>query len=94
MSLAAAKEFLNSIDSNQTEVGKLMEAFNYESGDWDGDALVAYGKEKGYEFTSEDVKTAGEELFGTELTDEQLEYVSGGKCCSCSSSSCCGVAAN
>ncbi|NDJ53225.1 MAG: Nif11-like leader peptide family natural product precursor [Chloroflexi bacterium] len=94
MSLAAAKDFLNSIDANRTEVSKLMDAFNYETGQWDGEALVAYGKEQGFDFTADEVKTAGEDLFGDELTDEQLEYVSGGACCCCSSSSCCGVAAN
>ena len=94
MSLEVAKQFLSSIDSNEAAVGKLMDAFNYETGTWNGEQLVAYGKEAGYEFTAEDVKVAGEEMFTGELSDEQLEYVSGGKCCCCSSSSCCGVAAN
>lgn len=94
MSVAVAKEYLNSIDSSEAAVGKLMDAFDYETGTWKGDLLVTYGRDAGYDFTADDVKLAGEELFSGELSDEQLEYVSGGKCCCCSSSSCCGVAAN
>lgn len=94
MSVAAAKEYLDSIEATEAEVGKLMDAYDYESGEWDGGKLVQMGKEAGYDFTEDEVKVAGEEMFSGELTDEQLEYVSGGKCCCCSSSSCCGVAAN
>jgi len=42
--------------------------------------LIAYGKEKGFNFTEEDIDTINNELFGAsdELSGDELEQVAGG----------------
>ena len=42
--------------------------------------LIAYGKEKGFDFTEEDVDAVGNEIFGAsdELSDDDLKQVASG----------------
>ena len=74
MSVENFKQFVTSVSGDEELAAKVKEAGT------DVDKIIALGKEKGLEFTAEDIKAAHEEAAGSseELSDEDLEKVAGG----------------
>ena len=74
MSVDAFKEFVSQVTGDEELAEKVKEAGT------DAGKIIALGKEKGLEFTAEDMKAAHDEYAGSseELSDEDLEKVAGG----------------
>ncbi len=90
MAQANAEQFLKDMESNADLRSEMMEHFDYDSGQWKSDAIVSAANSKGYAFNQDELKAAGESVYGGELSDEQLEMISGGGCCcSCCIVTCC-----
>ena len=81
MSVEIAKSFIQHIESTHA-AETVMDAFNPETGAWDLDKLVEHGKAAGFTFSSEDIGTAITDMPAGELSDEDLDRVSGGLSCS------------
>ena len=86
--METAVQFLKDIEANPELQNKVLPAFDYENGQWKTDEVVEIASANGHDFTGDDLATASNDLYGGELSDEQLEMVSGGKCC-CSCIFCC-----
>ena len=74
MSVEAVKGFIEKIGRDEALAEKVKDA------GVDVSEIIALGKENGFEFTAENLKTVHEEMnkSGAELSDEDLEKVAGG----------------
>ena len=74
MSVEAVKGFIEKIGGDEVLAEK------FKTAGVDVNAVIALGKENGFEFTAQDMKTVHDEMSqsGTELSDEDLEKVAGG----------------
>ena len=73
MSIEQANAFRTFVNENETVQDKIREGAKDESF-----SLVALAAEHGYAFTSEEAQTAWDEAQTAELSDFELEVVSGG----------------
>ena len=85
-----ATRFLKDMENKPEVRDDFMTLFNYETGKWNAEGVVSKASGKGYNFSVVELTSASEEMYGSELTDEQLEMISGGGCCcSCCIATCC-----
>ena len=90
MSVENAKKFLKEIETNPKLREKVIPYFDFEKNKWQTDEFIRVANEEGYAFDADDLDDATQELYGGELSEEQLEMIAGGGCCCCAaSSSCC-----
>jgi len=70
-------KLLNLVDIDEYVAAKLFGDQNANS----RSELITYGKEKGFNFTEEDIDAVDKEIFGASnaLTDNDLEQVAGGE---------------
>ncbi len=71
MSTESLKQFIQKLGTDDALAGK------FKGISADPNAVIALGKEQGYEFTAEDMKALKEQQ-GDELSDQELENVAGG----------------
>ena len=91
MSQKTAQSFLKDLEGDQKLQNKIVPAFDMERGEWKYEQVVSLAAEEGYSFSMDDLKGAAQEIYGTdELSEAQLEMISGGGCCcSCCIVCCC-----
>lgn len=81
MSLETAKAFIQHIEDTQA-AETVMDAFDLASSDWNLEKLVEHGKAAGFDFSSDDIGAAIAEMPSGELSEDDLDRVSGGLSCS------------
>ncbi len=89
MSMDVAVQFLQDVEGDTELQNKVLPAFDYEAGQWKTSEVIEIAIANGYEFSADDLSKASDQLYGGELSDDQLEMVSGGKCCCCCTFCCC-----
>ncbi|MGE4267233.1 MAG: Nif11-like leader peptide family RiPP precursor [Deferribacterales bacterium] len=76
MSAEKVKEFFKRLEDDEAFRDDFLKDETLEKGNTE--AVCKAASAKGYEFSADDLKAAKEEMKDTELTDEQLDKVSGG----------------
>lgn len=90
MAQESANKFLKDMESDSELRTAIMPHYDFDKGEWNADKVVSAASGKGYDFSVDELTAASEEMYGSELTDEQLEMISGGGCCcSCCIATCC-----